>query len=297
MLENISYKIFEKDNPKACILIVHGMMEHKERYNEFAEYLNENDFAVFTYDLPGHGDSCQKEDRGYFGAKNGWSNLVNSSFEMVRLAKEKYPYKPIIYLGHSMGTMIGRCFLQKYDNLIDAMILSGAPVYNKAAPLGKLIAQSVIKTNGKKGRAKVLSKLALGSFNANIVNPRTPVDWLSSNEETINAYLNDEKCNFSFTNQGYYDLFNGMTKMHKASLFRVNNPDLPIYFFGGEDDPCLGGLAGVDDSVDSLKEVGYKHIDIKLYPGLRHETLNEKCREDVYKDVLEWIKNNVNLSS
>lgn len=293
MLENLSYRIFECSNPKASVVVVHGMQEHKERYINFAQYLNDNGYVVFIYDLPGHGQSGELSDRGFFGDENGWRNLVNSSLDAVRYIKNKYPDVPVIYFGHSMGTMIGRCFLQNYDNLIDGMILSGAPAYVEAATLGKTIAKSIASIKGKKEFAPLLTTLAVGGFNKAIANPRTPLDWLSVNEENVDAYIADENCGFPFTNQGYADLFDGMIRMNKKNLYRVNNKDLPIYFFAGEEDPCIGGVEGFNSSINLLKSVGYKHIDSKLYAGLRHETLNEKCAESVFADISKWIEDNI----
>lgn len=278
---------------KACVFIVHGMQEHQRRYKAFAEELAENGIAVVTYDLPGHGETGKGEDRGWFGAENGWDALVSSARDIAVYARNEFPDVPLIYFGHSMGTMIGRCFLQNYDGLIDGMILSGAPVYQKAASMGKTIAKMTARTAGKKGHSAMLDNLATGSFNKAIEDPRTPLDWLSYNEESVDRYIADEDCGFPFTVQGYYDLFSGMVQMARKELFRVSRPDLPIYFFAGEDDPCIGGKKGFDSSVSLLKKVGYRNITTKLYKNMRHETLQEKNAGAVIRDVIEWIEKDV----
>ena len=293
MLENLSYKVFEVESPKASVVVVHGMQEHYKRYVEFASYLKDKGYAVFLYDLPGHGDSGSKEDRGYFGEEDGFNNLVLSSLEIVNLAKKTYPNVPVVYFGHSMGTMIGRCFLQNYDALVSAMILSGPPAYVSAAPFGRTIASTVASIKGKKAITPFLTTLAVGGFSKAVKNARTPLDWLSVNEDNVDAYIKDEDCGFHFTNQGYRDLFDGMVRMNNASLYRMHNKDLPIYIFAGEEDPCIGGHKGFESSIALLEKVGYTHIDRKLYEGLRHETLNEKCKEEVFEDVVKWIEENV----
>ena len=294
MLDNLSYEVYKATSPKASIVVVHGMQEHKGRYKEFATYLKDNGYTVYLYDLPGHGDSTTKEDRGYFGSNGGWNNLVNSSLEMVNLAKKENPNLPVVYFGHSMGTMIGRCFLQNYDELISAMILSGAPTYVDIAPLGKVIAGAIVKTKGKKERTHLLTTLAVGGFSKAIKDARTPLDWLSVNDENVDEYIADKQCGYPFTNQGYADLFDGMVRMNKTSLYRAKNKDLPIYLFGGADDPCINGEKGLEKTVNLLKKVGYKNIYTKLYPGLRHETLKEKCALDVFKDIVAWLNEKVN---
>lgn len=274
--------------PKAVLFVVHGMQEHQERYALFADYLNQNGYACITYDLPGHGKDTANEDRGYFGDENGWNHLVDSAVEITMLAKHEFPNVPVIYFGHSMGTMIGRSYLQIHDGLIDGMILSGAPCYQSAAAAGKLIAAMIVKTKGKKGHSKILDNLATGSFNKGIENPRTPVDWLSYNTENVDRYVADELCGFSFTNQGYLDLFCGMVDMSKPSLYRVTNPNLPILLYAGEDDPCIGGEKGWNDTIKRLKDIGYQSVESALYPHMRHETLQEADSEKVMHDVVEW---------
>lgn len=290
MNSNLSYVIHKpKNNPKACIFIVHGMQEHKERYAWFARYLNDRGYAVITYDLPGHGRDTLKDELGYFGNENGWQNLVDSAVIIANIAKKEFSNIPTVYFGHSMGTMIGRTFLQENDNLIDAMILSGCPCYQSGAKIGELIAKLIVKTKGSKGHSKLLDNLATGSFNKSIENPRTNLDWLSYNNENVDAYLADELCGVPFTNQGYLDLFVGMQMMNDKSRYKMTNKNLPLLLFAGNDDPCIGGTKGWNDTVSKLKNLGYTNLENKLYPNMRHEILNEVDNAIVMKDAADWL--------
>ncbi len=273
---------------KAAVFIIHGMEEHQRRYQPFAQYLNAKGIGVVTYDLPGHGET-DPEERGWFGEKNGWDCLVNSAVEIGVQTKKEFPNVPVFCFGHSMGTMIGRTFLQKNDGLVDGIILSGLPNYTPAALIGVALAKSIALAKGKKGHSKLLDTMATGNFNKAVENPRTPVDWLSFNEENVNRYMEDPDCGFPFTIQGYVDLFEGMIAMHDVSRFRCAKPQLPVYVFAGEEDPCIGGEKGFNDSVETLKKAGYENIDTKLYPHMRHETLNETDCQMVFEDVSAWI--------
>ena len=122
-----------------------------------------------------------------------------------------------------------------------------------------------------------------------IKNPRTPLDWLSYNEENVDRYIADEDCGFPFKNSGYRDLFEGMIQMADVKAFRRLNKNLPIKFFSGEDDPCTGGSKGISDSIARLSRAGYIDITNKVYPHMRHEILQEKEKETVYKDMADWI--------
>lgn len=290
MSMNLAYTVFRPETEvKAALFVIHGMQEHKERYTPFAKYLNEQGIGVVTYDLPGHGETSKGSERGWFGDHDGWNNLVLSAVEIAQLTRKEFPDVPLVCFGHSMGTMIGRCFLQRYDSLIDAAIFSGAPAYVGAARAGVALANAISAIRGKKGHSKTLDKLATGSFSKAVKNPRTPLDWLSVNTENVDRYIADPDCGFPFTCRGYHDLFAGMVQMNNVSLYRCTKPELPVYFFAGEQDPCIGGEKGFTSSVETIRKAGYSRIDTKLYPGLRHETLNEKENAAVMADVSAWI--------
>lgn len=293
--QELSFKVYkpEKD-PKAVVFCVHGMQEHKMRYDALAKYFTSHNYACITYDLPGHGETAKtKENQGYFSETDGWKTLVDSAVEIATIAKQQFPNIPIIYFGHSMGTLIGRTFLQEHDDIIDGMILSGVPTYQSACKLGVVVAKCVIALKGKKGHSKLLSTLATGSFNKVIDNPETDVDWLSYNKDNVQEYINDEWCGFDFTNVGYLDLFTLMDKMGNTSLYKCTKPTLPIYVFAGEDDPCIGGQKGFEVSIKILKKAGYTHIDTKLFEHMRHETLHEDDAEKVMEEAVKWLDDKI----
>lgn len=287
-----AYRIYKPEHTRASVFIIHGMEEHKERYVPFAEYLKEHDIAVLIYDLPGHGD-IPKEDMGWFGEKDGWKELIRSAVDAAMTLKKEVPGVPLFCLGHSMGSMIARNFLQRYSELIDGLILSGAPCYQPGASAGKAVAKMIALKNGKKGHSKVLDSLSTGSFAKTIENPRTELDWLSYDEANVDAYIADEKCGVPFTVQGYIDLFELTSRMHDVKAYNVVKPELPILIATGEDDPCTGGIKGVQDSVGTLVSAGYHCVETKTYPHMRHEILNETEHMQVYEDILNWIEAHV----
>jgi alpha-beta hydrolase superfamily lysophospholipase len=251
---------------KAAVFVVHGMEEHRKRYEWFARTLADHGIAVMTYDLPGHGESIEEgEPSGWFGAKDGWKWLVESSVQAALYMKRHVPEVPLWYFGHSMGTMIGRCFLQENDTLIDGMILSGAPAYNQAAPLAKVLAASIRTVKGGKGHSKMLDNLMTGSFNKGIENPQTSCDWISYNQENVRKYVEDPLCGDPFTIQGYMDLVDGMEQMNDVDLYLCSVPDLPIWFLSGQDDPCRGGDEGFNASMDEGRLYGCPEQNLSAY--------------------------------
>lgn len=295
MNSQLSFQVFRPESDaEAVVFTVHGMQEHKERYEDFARYLNSENIACITYDLPGHGKTAGSEDnKGWFGEKDGWKSLVGSAVDMAQLAQHEFPAKPVVFFGHSMGTMIGRVFLETYDGMIDAMILSGAPCYNPGCILGKKTAEIIGRIKGKKAHSYLLDTMATGSFSHAVKNPRTPLDWLSYNEKNVDDYIADDWCGFPFTVQGYQDLFELMIRMNDVSAYRCMKPQLPVLFFAGEDDPCIGGKKGFENSISVLRKAGYENVESRLYPHMRHETMHEDDAETVMKDTAAWIHEKV----
>ena len=296
MNTNLSYIIRRpEDTPHAAVFVVHGMQEHKERYEAFADFLCKRGYAVLLYDLPGHGKSAEDGAQGWFGEKNGWNTLVGSAVTMALLAEKEFPGIPVVCFAHSMGSMIARTFLQNYDFMIDGMILSGAPNYNPGARMGKSLAEGRAhlpggkKGKGKKDHSRLLDLMATGSFNLSVRKPRTALDWLSYNQENVDRYIEDELCGIPFTVQGYRDLFEGMMRMNDISRYYMLKPQLPILFVAGKDDPCTGGAKGIKNSVNTLKEAGYESVSAIRYPNMRHEILQEKNADEVMYDVTAWL--------
>ena len=291
MAQELESTMYRPQGPvKGTVLVVHGMQEYHGRYDGFARYLQQGGYAVLTYDLPGHGPKARQNGTyGYFGDDHGWDTLINSSVEGIRRLKQEYPDVPVYYFGHSMGTMIGRCFLMDHDDMIDGMVLTGVPNYNSAVGVAKAIGAFIRLNKGKKGHSKTLDKLMTGGFNKGIENPKTPVDWLSRNQDNVQAYVNDPDCGKPFTIQGYMDLMDGMQRMGNAKNYHVRNQDLPIFLFAGEDDPCIGGKEGFASTVSTLKQAGYTQISTKLYPHMRHEILHETDAGKVYADILATL--------
>ena len=287
-MNTIEYSVFRPlADARAAAVIVHGMAEHRMRYERFADFLRDDGIGVITYDLPGHGKNAQ--EKGYFGKTGGWDLLVNSVESAVRKAMKEFPGVPVILFGHSMGSMLCRCWLQNHDQEIAGLILSGAPCWQKAGKAGIAVGKILRTFKGRKGHSALMDQLVTGNFNKSVKNPQSPVDWISYRRENVEEYLKDDLCGFGFTINGYIDELSGMEQMHDVRLYRCRKPKLPIAFFAGEDDPCIGGEEGWKDSIDTLKRAGYTDISDRRYPNMRHEILNEGRRKEVYADILNWI--------
>ena len=284
----------EEKEVKAVLQIAHGMAEHLERYEAFAEVLCENGIAVYINDHLGHGKSVKNDDElGYFGEKAGWKNFIADCYRLTRIAKDENPGKPFIFFGHSMGSFVARAYSLEYANDIDGAIYCGTAGPNPAAGMGSLIAAAIGKIKGDHYRTKLVDKIAFGAYN-NKFEQRTPFDWLSRDQFQVDKYVADKYCGFLFTAYGYRDLTSLLGFVSGKKWFESLDKELPVLIISGAMDPVGNFGKGIDQVCDKLEAAGKKNFKKILYPDGRHEILNESALFDkVCEDVIEWIEETI----
>jgi len=275
--------------PVGIVQLVHGMAEHKERYQPLMEYLADLGYVVGIHDHRGHGQSIRSaEDLGYF-YETGASALVEDTYQISGFLKDKYPQQPLFLFGHSMGSLIVRVYLKKYDAMIDGLIVCGSPSHNPAAGMGKWLAKQVGKKKGDHFRCRVINDMAFGAFAKSVKSARTTYDWLCTDPTVVDAYIEDPLCGYVFTVNGFEGLFGLMQETYRKQGWNRHHLQLPILFIAGEEDPCIVNSKKFEQAQKSLKKLGYTNIQSKLYPGLRHEILNEPVKLEIFKDVAQHL--------
>ena len=281
--------------PKGVVQIAHGIAEHIERYDDFMRFLAENGFVAVGNDHLGHGKSAVTlEERGFFAERDGWDYVVHDMKRLRDQVREEYHDIPYIFFGHSMGSFLTRTFLILYPDLYDAAILSGTG-HQSAALIngGYLAAQIITKLKGPRASGKALNDMAFGSYCKRIDNPRTPFDWLSRDNETVDRYIADPLCGFVCRCSLYRDMMGGLKFLTDQHNIDRMNKDAPVYFMSGAEDPVGDYGEGVQRAYKAFCDAGLKDVMIRLYPGGRHEMLNETNREDVKQDILHWLNDRI----
>lgn len=277
---------------KGIVQIAHGMAERAIRYDYFARALVKEGFVVYANDHRGHGESAASiEELGYISDTDGFSDMVADMKILTTIAKSENPGLAVILFSHSMGSFLAQRYIQLYGNEINGVILSGTS--GKQPPTingGILLAKTIMKLKGRKARGKLLDSLAFGTYNKKFKPNKTKFDWLSRDSDQVAKYVDDPYCGTLFPVSFFHDLFLGMKTVHRPEFLAKLPQDLPIYIFGGQDDPVSNYGVGIIQLGGSYRDQGVRDITSRLYPGGRHEMLNEINRDEVIEDIIEWIR-------
>lgn len=282
--DDIHASIYECENPKLILQVLHGMCEHIERYEDFANFLNKNNIILAGNDHIGHGKSAST--LGYFGDGDNIEYAIKDVHQLSSLLKEEYNL-PIIYLGHSMGSFILRYYISRYKT--DKIILMGTGyVNNFLARLLLILSSTIGFFKGDKYISPLLVSLTTKNF-ARLVGGEKN-EWISYNTENIKSFENDPLSGYDFTVNGYKTLANCLLKINKKETIQNTNINTEIFFMYGEDDPVGNFKKGVKKVYNKYKKSGFKNIKIKFFKNMRHEILNEKENIEVYNLILKYLE-------
>lgn len=277
--------------PVAVLQIVHGVAEHVARYDEFAAFMANKGILVVAEDHMGHGGSIG--DEGTMGCfTGGWHKAVADTHRLLSYTRMECPDVPYILLGHSMGSFMVRTMLAKYPKCgVSAAIISGtAWMHRGIINSGIAAAALVAKRQGLEKPSKLLNDMMFGGYNRKIEHQRTSHDWLTRDKKIVDDYVADPLCGFTITAGLAKDMLTGLKYIQEPEHLAKMRKDLPVFFIAGADDPVGNYGAGVKQTVQAFRKAGMEKVSLRLYPMCRHEVLNELNREEIYANILDWLK-------
>lgn len=256
------YRAWIVEQSKKILVISHGLGEHSNRYEHFANYMNENNFSVYALDYWGHGKSFG--NRGHIESFSDYAEQLKRFIEFV---KNKENVETVDLLGHSLGAVIVHDLIKDWTNALNKIILSN-PGYKKKVPptaikvfLGNLV-------------GKLFPKLSL--------NNELDVNGLSTDTMVKDKYVADPLVHDRVTANWFLTYTEKVDELANRDLSNVINP---ILFISSLTDP-LTDQKYVEDFYHSLKCANSSMIH---YDGMLHELLNEVDREKVYQDILTFL--------
>lgn len=274
---------------KGLFHVVHGMTEHIERYNYLMSYIAEKGFVCFGYDNLGHGKTAKDDSElGFISYHDGWKLLVNDVNTFDSAVKKLYPDKPLILMGHSMGSFIARLAAENFREDYTKIIICGTGGRNPLANIGLLLTDIIALLRGKKHISKTVLNMAFASYNKKF-GSATPHEWLTKDRTVIEKYENDKLCNFQFTVSAMHDLIKLNSQCNRPAWFNKIGKTTPVLLISGECDPVGNYGKGVKWVYRRLIANGVK-AEIKLYENCRHEILNDTCRDEVLSDIMKFLR-------
>lgn len=278
--------------PIAVLQIAHGVAEHILRYDDFARYLNDRGILVAGHDHLGHGKSLPEGGTPvYFGDGSTWETVVDDIHLLHDRLREQYPDLPILLMGHSMGSFLSRSYLIRYPGTVDAAIIMGTGWQPKAVVAGGLaVARATAAVVGESGTSDLVTQLAFGAYNKQFAPNRTSCDWLSADTDNVDAYMADPLCGADATVGLFRQMLLGIRFNQRLSNLRRMDAQTPVLFIAGDKDPVGANGAGVRRTYQEFLHAGMQDCTLKLYPGLRHEILNEKgWQREIFRDIGLWL--------
>lgn len=287
-----AYKWEPATTIRGVIHIIHGLAEHAGRYARVAKSLNAQGYAVYASDLRGHGQTARtQEELGFWAEAKGWDRVTQDVIEMLEAEAREYPRRPLIVLGHSLGSYLAQRILYERPQLLRAAVLSapnGKPSW--LAQAGRLIARMERLRLGKRGKSQLLNSLTFGKFNEPFAPVVTPFDWLSRDAAEVKLYFNDAHCGFLSTTQLWVDFLDGMAALAQPAHKQRIRRDFPLYILAGSQDPVCANGQGAAALLEEYRAAGLANLTCKIYPEGRHEMLNEINRQEVLADIVQWLE-------
>ena len=283
------YRYLSKNNHINGIFhISHGMAEHIGRYNWLINKLNEDGYHVIAIDHRGHGNRVEDNLKGYFADKDGWDYVVSDLVDIVEDSSSEFPNLKQYLIGHSMGSWIALGAMQKGID-IDCCILSGSSKISKnLITLQRIIVTFLITFFGKKSIGYLLDRVILGEYNKSFSPNRTPKDWISSDKQSVDEYINDPLCGYPVTNGLWNDLLSGFLRVFDKRNYKISK-NIPILIISGSHDPVGDNTKGTKKLYKFLSTI-FDNIEIELINNARHEVFNEINKENNYNKLLNFIE-------
>jgi alpha-beta hydrolase superfamily lysophospholipase len=252
------------------------------------EYMAGKGVACVAGDHRGHGGSVRSDsDLGYM-YEGGYMALVDDMRQITEWIHTTFPQKPVYLLGHSMGSMAARVYVKYDDSEIDGLILTGSPSWNPFSKVGKFLAGLMCMVGLSRVRMSLSQKITSFRYNRPFAAEGRQA-WTCSDRSVRKSFEDNAVCNFSLTANGSYNVMCLMEETYEEGRWTVSNPTMPVVFISGADDPTMISEARFHRSAQNICDRGYTNVTSVLYPGMRHEVLNEIGKEEVWAEILRFM--------
>lgn len=282
---------------RAVVQINHGLAEHAARYQRFADFLAGRGFHAYAHDHRGHGFTTAPDaPPGRFGTPGGQDKVIADVATIHGLIGAEHPGLPIIVFGHSMGGLIALNYVLRHPAQVDAAAIWNA---NFSAGLAGRLALAILAWEkfrlGSDVPSRLLPRLTFQAWARQVLNHKTPFDWLSRDPVEVQKYIDDPLCGWDASVSLWQDLFGFIFYGADDRNFSGLRRDMPINLVGGEKDPATDRGKAVRHLAGRLTPMGFSNLVSTVYANTRHESLNELNRDVIMVDFAEWAEKVISI--
>lgn len=248
------------------------------------------------------GDTPQIVEKIYLGemGENGFEMALMDMYNLHLALKSRFNPPKFVLIGHSMGSLLARRFLQDYEKSLDMLILCGSPSPQRFIKIG-IGFLKILHFFGVNNIARhIANRFSLLAFNAKYARfdklkngKNSGTLWINRDTAELQKAIANKKSYFTFTINSFICLFCGLERVFSKYRRATLLPKLPILFISGEDDACGGFGKGVLRAFKHLKSQGYENAKLILYANARHELFLELNKDEVFNDVLCFLEENL----
>ena len=263
---NLYYQCWLPANePKAILLVVHGLAEHSGRYSNLVTYFVRKGYGVYGYDQRGHGKSD-----GLRGYVDRFLYFMDDLDNFLRLVHSRHRDVKIFLVGHSIGGTIATAYTILRQDGFDGLILTGAILSTPTdVAAGTIFAARILSL--------ILPKVGLYVIDA---------EGISQDKSVVNAYVDDPLVyRGKIRARLGVELIKAMDTVNR----QISEIHLPILVMHGAADR----LSNPKGSEMLYQKASSADKMLKVYEGYYHEIFNEPGREQVLADVESWLKTHI----
>ena len=285
--DNLRGHLWKSKSPVGNVILVTGMQEHSNRYDDFATFLNKNGLDVYCLDHYGQGENVRDDKYGIV-PKHTFFKYADTMYEL-QIKLEESTDLPTYIFSHSMGSFITQAYLQRHRNVAKKVVLCGTSGKIPFSKIGFTLAKMLINKKNWNEPSPLFTNLSVGGYAKTIKDREFECDWISYNRDNRVKYANDPMCGYMCSNGFYYNLLEGTSRIFDAKYIRTINEEADIFVIVGEHDAVSNNAKRAHNLIKSYKKNDHYKINLKVYPNMRHEILNEDNKEQVYNDVLSYF--------
>lgn len=265
----IHYTVWTNPKPRAIAQISHGQGDHSQRYAALAEALVEQGFVVYADDHRGHGETWREQWKGdtsrlgHLGPRNV-DGAIDAIGAVTAIARGEHGGLPLVFIGHSMGSLLGQIALDRGILDADAVVWTGTAL-------------------------RTPFTMNSGNLNARFAHlGDTGHEWINRDTAAHHAFAADP-LTFKANAIAQFGLRGALQLL---GLPRDAHRDIPILILQGARD-ALGDERSVSALAARYVKAGYSDVELIVYDDARHEILFETNRDVVWNDLFSWLGSHV----